>query len=115
MVEAADLPHVDAGALKDMLPPAKTALVVVDIQTDFAAPHGLVGSFGADMTTVEAAIDRIETAGAQSLFSTQFHWFVRVHLLPLIDGSFLNLNDEVLDGLLEACSVSGIFYSREEG
>ncbi|MGE4306834.1 MAG: cysteine hydrolase family protein [Novosphingobium sp.] len=89
MVEAADLPHVDAGALKDMLPPAKTALVVVDIQTDFAAPHGLVGSFGADMTTVEAAIDRIEELIAAARKAGAHVAFMRVVTRPETDTEAL--------------------------
>lgn len=44
-----------------MLPdPTRTALVVVDIQVDFAAPFGLLGRVGVDLAPAEAAIDRIE-------------------------------------------------------
>lgn len=60
MPETIELPHVDAAELKAMLPPATTALVVVDIQTDFAAPFGLIGRYGGDLGPAEAAIDRIE-------------------------------------------------------
>lgn len=60
MPETIELPHVDAAELKAMLPPAATALVVVDIQTDFAAPFGLIGRHGGDLGPAEAAIDRIE-------------------------------------------------------
>ncbi|PTQ11839.1 isochorismatase [Sphingomonas oleivorans] len=60
MPEVAELPHVAAPALAEMLPPERSALVVIDIQTDFAAPFGLLGQVGADMATVEPAIDRIE-------------------------------------------------------
>ncbi len=51
---------VPADALSGMFTPEKTALVVVDIQKDFAAPDGLIGGFGADLSDAEAAIDRIE-------------------------------------------------------
>jgi len=45
---ATALPHVaQPGA---MIAPARTALVVVDVQVDFAAPHGVVAGYGADMT-----------------------------------------------------------------
>jgi nicotinamidase-related amidase len=61
MVEVETLPHVAAQDLAAMLPdPAKTALVVVDIQVDFAAPSGLLGRVGVDLSPAEAAIDRIE-------------------------------------------------------
>lgn len=60
MVEVADLPHVAADSLAGMINPARTALVVVDIQTDFAAPDGVAATFCEDLSPVEAAIDRIE-------------------------------------------------------
>lgn len=55
-----DLPHVDASALAGMIDPKTTALVVVDIQVDFAAPHGLLGRHGVDLSPAEAAIDNCE-------------------------------------------------------
>ena len=61
MVEVATLPHIAAADLAGMLPaPARTALVVVDIQVDFASPFGLLGRVGVDLAPAEAAIDRIE-------------------------------------------------------
>ncbi len=76
MVEVVDLPHVGTPELRSMLPDAaRTALVVVDIQVDFAAPFGLLGGFGVDLAPAETAIDRIEeliaaarTAGATIAF-----------------------------------------------
>jgi len=38
--------------------PSRTALCVIDIQVDFAAPDGLMASFGADLTSVPAAIEK---------------------------------------------------------
>lgn len=55
-----DLPHVPAADLAGMIDPAKTALVVVDIQKDFAAPDGLLGRYGVDLSDAEKVIDRIE-------------------------------------------------------
>lgn len=55
-----DLPHVDPAALAAMIDPAKTALVVIDIQVDFAAPHGLLGGYGVDLSSADAAIDNCE-------------------------------------------------------
>ncbi|WP_395330260.1 isochorismatase family cysteine hydrolase [Novosphingobium sp. BL-8H] len=55
-----DLPHVDASTLAGMIDPKTTALVVVDIQVDFAAPHGLLGRHGVDLSPAEAAIDNCE-------------------------------------------------------
>ncbi|MXP24976.1 isochorismatase family protein [Altererythrobacter indicus] len=55
-----DLPHVDKAALPEMISPARTALLVIDIQTDFASPEGLIGQAGVDLTSAQIAIDRIE-------------------------------------------------------
>ncbi|RKF23135.1 cysteine hydrolase [Altericroceibacterium spongiae] len=55
-----DLPHVDTAVLPEMLDPARTALLVIDIQTDFAAPEGLIGEAGVDLTSAHHAIDKIE-------------------------------------------------------
>src|SRR4029453_8866801 len=41
-----------------MIQPARTALVIVDIQVDFAAPEGLLGCLGVDLTEAAAAIGR---------------------------------------------------------
>ena len=54
------LPHVDPDALPGMIAPDRTALVVVDIQQDFAGPDGLLGRIGVDLSEAEAVIDRIE-------------------------------------------------------
>jgi nicotinamidase-related amidase len=43
-----------------MIDPVTTALVVVDIQVDFAAPQGLLGRYGVDLSPAEAAIDNCE-------------------------------------------------------
>ena len=61
MLEAvSDLPHVDKAVLPDMIDPERTALFVIDIQNDFAAPKGLIGQAGVDLTSAHSAIDRIE-------------------------------------------------------
>ncbi len=59
-MDVTDLPHVDAGALADMVDPATSALVVVDVQVDFASPEGALGARGVDMSAAAAAIDRME-------------------------------------------------------
>jgi ureidoacrylate peracid hydrolase len=42
--------------LRDWIKPARTALLLVDCQVDFAAPEGAFGQMGADMGAVQAAI-----------------------------------------------------------
>ena len=62
--------------LAEMIAPARTALAVIDIQGDFAAPDGAMGHVGCDLSDVEAVIDRAErliaaarTAGATVMFA----------------------------------------------
>jgi ureidoacrylate peracid hydrolase len=43
-------------SLKEWIAPARTALLLVDMQVDFASPDGALGQGGADMTAAEAAI-----------------------------------------------------------
>ncbi len=45
-MSAVALPHIEAALLPPMIEPARTALVIVDIQIDFAAPEGLLGQSG---------------------------------------------------------------------
>lgn len=52
-------PHVPAAALAGMIDPVHTAIVVVDVQTDFAAPDGLIGRAGVDLSAIDPTIDRI--------------------------------------------------------
>src|SRR5690606_5323700 len=60
MLEAEALPHVEAALLAGMIEPARTALVVVDIQIDFAAPEGHLGRVGVDLSDAAKAIDQCE-------------------------------------------------------
>lgn len=60
MADPTPLPHVDAAVLPAMIAPARTCLLVIDIQVDFAAPDGLVGRAGVDLHPVDAAIDQAE-------------------------------------------------------
>jgi len=46
--------------LKNKLNPKHTALLVIDIQRDFAASDGLLGRNGRDLSIVEPMIDRLE-------------------------------------------------------
>jgi len=75
------MPFEDADALPaerlaPMIPPSRTALLVIDVQGDFASPDGAMGYAGVDMSDVEPTIDRIErliaaarTAGATLVFA----------------------------------------------
>ena len=87
MPEAPALPHV--ADLGDMISPARTALVVVDIQVDFAAPHGLIGRAGADMAAAATAVDRIEMLIAAARRAGATVAFMRVMTRPETDSNAL--------------------------
>ena len=46
--------------LKAWIAPGRTALVVIDMQVDFAAPDGVLGRAGVDMSTVAPALEAAE-------------------------------------------------------
>ncbi len=69
----AETPDVDG--LAAWIAPGRTALVIVDMQTDFASPDGAVGRAGADLSAVPAALaaarrlaDAARAAGAPVVF-----------------------------------------------
>ena len=84
-----DLPHVDPAQLSGMLNPSRTALVVIDVQEDFAGPTGAVGRFGVDMSRIEPAIDRIEGLIAAARAAGAQVAFARVITRPETDSSAL--------------------------
>jgi ureidoacrylate peracid hydrolase len=43
-------------SLRDWIDPPRSALVIVDMQVDFAAPHGVVGRAGGDLAALPAAL-----------------------------------------------------------
>jgi nicotinamidase-related amidase len=49
----------EPGRLRTMIDPRQTALVVIDVQVDFAAPDGAMAAFGADLSAVGPAIERM--------------------------------------------------------
>lgn len=91
MAEAgvAALPHLDAGALTPLLDPARTALIVVDIQNDFAGPSGLLKRVGVDMALPSAAIDRIEELIPAARSAGATIAFMRVVTTPETDSDAL--------------------------
>lgn len=50
----------EVDGLPEWIAPDRAALVVIDIQIDFASPDGLLASFGLDMSAVPAAIAKTE-------------------------------------------------------
>jgi ureidoacrylate peracid hydrolase len=63
-------------SLKEWITPARTVLLLVDMQVDFVSPDGALGQGGADMTAAQAAIrnavllaDAARAAGVPCLFA----------------------------------------------
>ena len=85
------IPHVEPAALATMIEPARTALVVIDVQTDFASPTGAMARFGADMSGVEPAVERIEALIDAARRAGATLAFARVVSSPDTDSSALKL------------------------
>ena len=52
------------GNLADWIAPARTALVIIDMQVDFASPDGALGRAGLDMSLVAPALDAAQRLAA---------------------------------------------------
>lgn len=52
--------HITGDQLSSLLHPQKTALLVIDVQEDFASQAGVIGRAGADLSQADATIDRLE-------------------------------------------------------
>ena len=84
---AEPLPHITDVA--GMIAPERTALVVVDIQVDFAAAHGLIGKAGVDMSEAATAVDRIEELIGAARRAGATVAFMRVMTRPETDSDAL--------------------------
>jgi len=82
-LEGADV--LTAERLAPMIPASTTALVVIDVQGDFAAPDGAMGHAGVDMSDVEPTIDRIERLIAAARAAGATVVFARVVTRPETD------------------------------
>jgi len=56
----ADLPHVSRELLGEIVDPARTALVLVDVQVDFVAPDGVIGKAGVDLSPAHQAMQQMD-------------------------------------------------------
>ncbi|WP_033923062.1 cysteine hydrolase family protein [Sphingomonas sp. 37zxx] len=89
MGDVAEIPLASAADLRSMLEPGRSALVVVDVQIDFAAPFGLLGRVGVDLSSVGPALANIQAliAAARSVGVTTA--FMRVVTQPETDSTAL--------------------------
>ncbi len=76
----------DRPALCAMIDRDRTALIVVDVQFDFASPDGFYGQLGADLSQVEPAVDRILDLHEAAHHAGVFTVFVRLLTSPETDS-----------------------------
>jgi len=84
-------PLVDPAQLPAMIVPAKTALVIIDVQEDFISPTGAGASWGIDMSVFEPQLDKIETLIAKARAAGVTQVFVRVVTSADTDSDALKL------------------------
>jgi nicotinamidase-related amidase len=78
-------------ALSGMIEPARTALLVIDVQIDFVAATGVMGLAGVDLAGLSAALERIESVIAAARSAGVTVGFVRVVTRPETDSEALKL------------------------
>jgi len=107
----------DADTLAPMLVPARTALLIIDVQEDFVSPTGAAGHWGVDLGVFEAPLARvaqlIQAARAKKITEV----FVRVISRPETDSTALKLFHQRLGRPPEALAIcragtSGAAYYR---
>jgi nicotinamidase-related amidase len=80
---------VDASALPPIIAPARSALLIIDVQEDFVGPRGAAAGWGADLELLAAPLRNIEalieTARARSVTLI----FARVVTRPETDSAAL--------------------------
>jgi ureidoacrylate peracid hydrolase len=77
------------GNLKDWLAPARTALLLIDMQVDFADPQGGLGRDGHDMTAPQAAVQQAASLADAARGAGVPCVFVRLVTRPEDETSFL--------------------------
>lgn len=80
--DLASLPHLDADRFGAVIDPARTALLVIDIQVDFVSPDGLAARLGGNVSSSAAAINRIEPLIAAARTRGMTVAFMRVVTRP---------------------------------
>lgn len=84
-------PLVEAAELPPMIAPARTALVIIDVQEDFVSPAGAAGRWGIDLSSLEAPLGRIEALIAAARARGVAQAYVRVVTRPETDSQALKL------------------------
>jgi nicotinamidase-related amidase len=84
-------PLVEPTLLPPMIEPARTALVMIDVQVDFVAQQGAAGHWGIDLDQLEPPLQRIEALIAAARAKNIALVFVRVVTRPETDSTALKL------------------------
>jgi nicotinamidase-related amidase/MFS family permease len=84
-------PHVDPALLPPMIEPATTALVIIDVQTDFLSPAGVAGRWGIDLGRFERPLRHIDALIAAGRARGVTQVFVRVVTRAETDSTALRL------------------------
>jgi nicotinamidase-related amidase len=71
-------PPVAPSLLPDMIVPARTALLIIDVQQDFVSPEGAAGHWGVDLGVFQAPIGRIQALIAAARAAGATPVFIRV-------------------------------------
>jgi len=88
-LDALPIRYFEPAAMAAMTAPSSTMLLVIDIQTDFAAPDGAMGRYGLDLSFGEAAIRKIDALIAGARLAGIAVGFARVVTRPETDSSAL--------------------------
>lgn len=67
-----------SAALRPMLDPARTALLIIDAQVDFIAPDGAMAGAGMDMSAIPPTLDRVRALIAAARDAGATPVFIRV-------------------------------------
>jgi biuret amidohydrolase len=95
-----------APELAEMIDPARSALVVIDVQADFASPGGAMARMGADLGGVEQVVDNIEFLIAAARQAGVCVAFARVVTSPHTDSAAqknLNARKGLAPSALDIC------------
>lgn len=77
-------------SLKDWITPNRTALLIVDMQADFASPEGAAGRWGLDLSTVPAALAAAERLAEAARSAEVPVVFAGLFTTPLTDSPAWN-------------------------
>lgn len=79
-----------ADGLAGWIAPARTAVLIIDMQVDFASPEGVLGGYGVDMTVVEPALAAAEKLAADARAAGVPVVFVGLSTTPETDSAAWN-------------------------